>query len=98
MEIKTLKDLRDFLNSCTDEQLNSSAAVRGIDDEGPIYIGEASLNDEEYFYNEDSEGLIPTSEFDEDDWDGIPLSDDTYHVIVPKGTLVLLDQLYEKAI
>lgn len=93
MEIKTLQDLKDFLGTLNEQQLQTEATVALEDDF--TRITSADVLEEDYFYNVDSEGSMPVSTYDPDDWDGIPLEDD-YNSIIPKGTPRLFDDTWDK--
>ena len=88
MEIKTYADLKEFCNSLNEEQLKQSPSVQVLD-EISVNIREATVNDIDYFYNEDSEGLIPVENYNPDEWEGEPLESE-YNTIVPAGTMVWL--------
>lgn len=87
MKIEKLKHLKEFLNSLTDEQLERSAIIHHEDEH--LYISEAGLNEEDYFWNEDSEGLIPVSEYDPEEWDDVPLEHES-NTIVKAGTMPII--------
>ena len=92
MVIKTLGDLKDFLNTLNFEQLSQSAIISQED--SFVRIGDADVSTETYYYNEDSEGLIPVADYDPEYYDGIPLSDDTYNTIVPPGHVFIHEDMY----
>jgi len=94
MEIKTLGDLKEFLNTLNESQLQQPATVTQIEDY--VEIGEAYVSEETYFHNEDSEGIIPVSEYDPEHW-GVPL-EDPYNKIVPPGRVFIWEMDYEAKI
>lgn len=90
MKIETLKDLKTFLNGLNEEQLSQKAFVQRVDDT-PVDIISADETTEDYFYNEDSEGIIPVSEYNSEDWGGLDLEDE-FNVIVPKGYVIICNE------
>jgi hypothetical protein len=98
MEIKTYADLKEFCNTLNEDQLQQRPFVQVLD-EMSVNIREASVNDVDYFYNEDSEGLLPVTDYDPNDWEGEPLDSD-YNTIIPAGTMVWLydDSFFDEPI
>lgn len=94
MEIKTLGDLRDFLNTLNEEQLAQRPYVINAPEESSVEIGEAEISEITYFRNEDSEGLIPVEDYDPEHYDGIPLEDESYNTIVPPGRVFIYEREY----
>lgn len=62
MAIVTYKDVRDFLNSCTEEQLNKHFLIQGEDNTRSIHMPE--ITEEDFMYDEEyeEEGSVPRSE------------------------------------
>lgn len=88
MKITTLKDLKDFLGTLTDDQLKQRASI-AVDDTY-YYINDADFNDEERVWNDDmDEGNIPTSEYDPEQFNDQPL-DHPDNIIFPIGSIVIL--------
>jgi hypothetical protein len=72
MEIKTYKDLKDFLGTLNEEQLGRLAFI-AVEDEN-YHVTEAGFNEEPMVWNEDmDEGYIPVDEYSAEDFDGRPL-------------------------
>lgn len=91
MEIRTFKDLKDFLGTLNEDQL-SQRAFLCVDDE-TYDIGSGHFNDYACVYNEDMiEGNIPVSEYDPEDFDGRPL-DHEDNIIYPIGSIVILSDI-----
>lgn len=88
--IKTLFDLREALNTFTDEQLKESDAELRRWDDMPLIISSVEVTDEDIFYNEDSEGAYPVSMYNPEDYDGHALHSD-YNCIIPAGQIYLLN-------
>lgn len=88
MEIKTLKDLKDFLGTLNEEQLSQMAGV-AVEDEYH-YIRGASFNEERTVWNEDMiDGNIPVEFYDPEDFDGRPLEHKD-NTIWEAGEIVIL--------
>lgn len=87
MLIMRYTDVKAFVATLTEEQLQEKVVIQVLD-ETSIVVTEMSVNDVDYFYNEDSEGLIPVSEYDPEHWDGKLLTDEDYNTIVPAGSRV----------
>lgn len=62
--MKTLKELKDFLNSLSDDQLNGAITVMGNIDEGlmPVTVTGFDTLAEDYFVTD--EGICPVSTHD----------------------------------
>jgi hypothetical protein len=82
--MKTLKDLRDFLNSCTEDQLNDQIIIMGNVDEGLDSVTVTSFSELEEDYFVSDEGICPISTYDGDTNE--PFED---LEILPKGTVRL---------
>lgn len=91
MEIKIWKDLKEFLNTLNEEQLNQPAIVINAQEESYITIGEAEISDQTYFYNEDSEGIVPIEDYDPEYYDAKPLEDE-FNTIVPPGRVFIYEE------
>lgn len=86
MKNLTWKEVRDYLNTCTDQQLSRPACVQRLD-ELPTYIVEMNTNEEDLVWNDEMvEGSIPVSEYDAEEY-GIPFESDE-NIIYPKGSLL----------
>lgn len=79
--------LEEFIKTLTPEQKQQPVIIQVLD-ETSVRMKEVAVNDVDYFYNEDSEGLIPVSEYDPEHWDGKLLTDEDYNTIVPAGSRV----------
>lgn len=96
MKIRNYEDVKAFVATLTPEQLKEGVVIQVLD-ETSVRVTEMEVNDVDYFYNEDSEGLIPVSEYDPEHWDGIPLEDTEYNTIVPAGSRVFAyDETFEE--
>lgn len=96
MKIRNYEDVKAFVATLTPEQLKEGVVIQVLD-ETSVRVTEMEVNDMDYFYNEDSEGLIPVSEYDPEHWDGIPLEDTSYNTIVPAGSRVFAyDETFEE--
>lgn len=84
-KIKTLKELRDFLNTCSEEQLSGGINVMGNPDEGlsPVIITSFDGLEEDHFVSD--EGLIPVSTHDPEFND--PL--DSYDIVKKSHSLFI---------
>jgi hypothetical protein len=78
MNIKTFKDLKDFVNSLNENQL-AKPVIAHRTDEWSLRCSEASTLEEEY-YIDDYGAMVPNSAFDDtdptdslDDWDKIEI-------------------------
>lgn len=87
MLIMNYAQLEEFIKTLTPEQKQQHVVIQVLD-ETSVRLKEISVNDVDYFYNEDSEGLIPVSEYDPEHWDGKLLTDEDYNTIVPAGSRV----------
>lgn len=85
--MKTLNDLKEFLNSLNDEQLSGGIIVMGNEDEGLFSVTVTGFHELEEDHYVSDEGLCPISEHDTECDE--PLEE---CVIVKKGT-VYLDQI-----
>jgi len=91
MEIKTLKDLKEFLGTLNEDQLNQKASL-AVDDEY-YYIRNADFNDEERVWHKDmDEGNIPSDCYHAEDFEGRPI-DHLENIIFPVGSIVILSDL-----
>ena len=91
MEIRTFKDLKEFLGTLNEDQLSQRAGL-AVDDEYH-HINSADFNDYACVYHEDmTEGNIPVDEYDPDDFDGRPL-DHEENTIYPVGSIVILSDI-----
>lgn len=79
--------LEEFIKTLTPEQKQEPVIIQVLD-ETSVRMKEVAVNDVDYFFNEDSEGLIPVSEYDPEHWDGKLLTDEDYNTIVPAGSRV----------
>ncbi|MBO9674432.1 MAG: hypothetical protein J7577_13375 [Sphingobacteriaceae bacterium] len=52
MKNLTWKEVRDYLNGCTDQQLSRPACVQTLD-EPPTYITEMGTNEEDLIWNDE---------------------------------------------
>lgn len=82
MKIKSLKDLRDYLNTLNDEQLERDAIVNGFDEFSYSITG-ARETEEDRFGDDD--GTYPVSDFEPDGPEDKLENYDFY----PKGTVYL---------
>lgn len=88
MEIKTLKDLKEFLGPLNEKQLNQRAFLC-VEDE-VYYINDADFNDERCVWNEDmDDGNIPVDCYQPDDFDGRPIEHED-NKIYEVGDIVIL--------
>ncbi|RAJ28893.1 hypothetical protein [Pedobacter cryoconitis] len=89
MEIKSLRDLRDFLNTLNDTQLSQRALVAGEEDFTPI--DSAVITEEDWVAPGDGEdGAFPVSQYEPEDYDGEPVDSD-FNKIIPKGYVYLYE-------
>lgn len=82
--MKTLKDLKEFLNQLNETQLAGEIIVAGDEDEGLFSTTVTSFSELEEDYFVSDEGMCPVSTHDEDCNE--PLSECE---IIPKGTVYL---------
>ena len=80
----TYRELRDFLNTLTDEQLDQTAQVIGVDTPGGA-ITQAEVLDEDWVM--DGEGACPRSVWDESLTDEEKAGSDPPELIWPKGSV-----------
>lgn len=91
MEIKTFKDLKEFLGTLNENQL-SQRAFLCVDDEGH-YIRSASFNEEGCVWNDDMcDGNIPVDYYNPEDYDGRPLEHED-NTIFEIGDIVILSDV-----
>lgn len=91
MKINTLRDLKEFLGTLNEDQLNQKAGL-AVDDEYH-YIRSADFNEEERVWNEDmEEGNIPVDCYHAEDFDGRTL-DHHENVLFPVGSIVILSDI-----
>lgn len=85
MEIRKWRDLKDFLDTLTEEQLDQSSMILKEDEH--FYISEAGFIKEDIVWNvQMDEGGIPVDEYIEEGY-GFPLNDER-NIIYQKGSLV----------
>lgn len=91
MEIKTLKDLKEFLGTLSEKQLTQKSAL-AVDDDYH-YIRSASFNEERCVWHEDMEdGNIPVDCYHAEDFEGRPL-DHEENIIFEIGDIVILSNI-----
>lgn len=78
-----LKELKEFLNTLTEDQLNIDAVVQGVD--RVIVIDCLEITNEDYYYNEEypEEGCFTKSDMGED------FDEETMKIALPKGSALI---------